>query len=189
MAANRPAGAARSSPKSPQAGAWHGLRPVNLLATVVVRIVPKTIFRAEPSSASLPLTSGHSTDPAEGASPFLAPAVRVPGPWFSPRSAHGRRMMGLRGCWPSNVVHAVCEQAQPDQRNGRTHVPAGTSRRIRRTDANRWTDQITTVGRAAGTMMSRRCSESRSRLEHRVHDHRKLARDRDCRALEANLRL
>ena len=138
LAANLPAGAAGSSPKSPQAGAWRDLRPVNLLATVVVRIVPKTIFRAEPSSASLPLASGHPTDPAEGASPFLAPAVRVPGPWFSPRSAHGRRMMGLRGCWPSNVVHAVCEQPQPDQRNGRTHVPAGTSRRIRRTNANRW---------------------------------------------------
>ena len=39
----------------------------------------------------------------------------------------------------SNVHIAVCKQPQPNQRNGRTHVPAGTSRCIRRTNANRST--------------------------------------------------
>ena len=31
----------------------------------------------------------------------------------------------------------VRERPQPNQRNGRTHVPAGTPRRVRRTDASR----------------------------------------------------
>ena len=84
------------------------------------------------------LARHHPTDPVSGPaivlSRFKAP---VPGPWFSPRSARGRRMMGLRASWPSNVAHAVRERPQPDQRNGRTHVPAGTPRRVRRTDASR----------------------------------------------------
>src|SRR4051812_17588087 len=70
-------------------------------------------------------------------SSFLASKAPVPGPWFSPRSARGRRMMGLRASRPSNVAHAVRERPQPNQRNGRTHVPAGTPRRVRRTDASR----------------------------------------------------
>jgi hypothetical protein len=39
--------------------------------------------------------------------------------------------------WPSNVHIAVCEQPQPNKRNGRTHVPAGTSHCIRSADAKR----------------------------------------------------
>ena len=84
------------------------------------------------------LARHHPTDPVSGpASSFLASKAPVPGPWFSPRSARGRRMMGLRASRPSNVVHAVRERPQPNQRNGRTHVPAGTPRRVRRTDASR----------------------------------------------------
>ena len=37
--------------------------------------------------------------------------------------------------WPSNVHIAVCKQPQPNKRNGRAHVPAGTSQGIRSADA------------------------------------------------------
>src|SRR4051812_22298428 len=84
------------------------------------------------------LARHHPTDPVSGPAPsFRASKAPVPGPWFSPRSARGRRMMGLRASRPSNVAHAVRERPQPNQRNGRTHVPAGTPRRVRRTDASR----------------------------------------------------
>ena len=48
-----------------------------------------------------------------------------------------RRMMGIRADRPSNVEIAVCKQPQPNTRNDRAHVPAGTSRCIRRTDTKR----------------------------------------------------
>src|SRR4051794_36314114 len=84
------------------------------------------------------LARHHPTDPVSGPAPsFLASKAPVPGPWLSPRSTRGRRMMGLRASRPSNVAHAVRERPQPNQRNGRTHVPAGTPRRVRRTDASR----------------------------------------------------
>jgi hypothetical protein len=92
--------------------------------------------RLEPSS--VPRSASSDTDPVSGPAPsFRASKAPVPGPWFSPRSARGRRMMGLRASRPSNVAHAVRERPQPNQRNGRTHVPAGTPRRVRRTDASR----------------------------------------------------
>src|SRR3954466_5464339 len=51
-----------------------------------------------------------------GVESLLASKAPVPGPRFSPRSARGRRMMGLRASRPSNVVHAVRERPQPNQR-------------------------------------------------------------------------
>src|SRR3954462_13089655 len=61
--------------------------------------------------------------------------------------------------WPSNVHIAVCEQPQPNKRNGRAHVPAGTSHCIQSADAkpqrlstqcNRWNGGGTALRRRAG---------------------------------------
>jgi hypothetical protein len=80
----------------------------------------------------------------------------------------------------SNVHIAVCEQPQPNKRNGRAHVPAGTSQGIRSADAK--PQRLSTRrnrSNGGGTALRRRagCRVKDAPVPpHRVHHHSEFAR-------------
>jgi hypothetical protein len=105
--------------------------------------------------------------------------IRVPGSTVLSAVSISRRMMGIRVDRPSNVDIAVCEQPQPKTRNDHAHVPAGTSRFIRRTDAKGWQISVWRDLQVAAATASGWCADRRvegaSVPPHRVHDHCELA--------------
>src|SRR3954462_3036552 len=97
---------------------------------------------------------------------------------------------GSSSGWPSNVHIAVCEPPQPNKRNGRAHVPAGTSHCIRSADAkpqrlstrrSRWNGGGTALRRRAGCRV-----KDAPVPPHRVHHHSEFTRQGDRSAFETN---